>query len=222
MSAIYSESVEMYLKTLAELGGDEQLVPIARLAERLNITTVSAGETAQRLVKLQLISHTPYKGVGLTPHGLQLAQQVIRRQRLWECLLVDYLQLDWAHAPEWACQLEHATAPEVTAALANFLGHPSTCPHGKPIPDLSGAKVARLGVPLATVSPGVPVRVLALQDDSVEVLEYLRLHTILPGQKLTVLEAAPRQGPLTVRIGLREEIIGLNVAALVLVEPVAA
>jgi DtxR family Mn-dependent transcriptional regulator len=33
-----------------------------------------------------------------------------------------------------ACKIEHFLSPSVTDSVCSFLGHPPTCPHGKPIP----------------------------------------------------------------------------------------
>src|SRR5262245_36624515 len=113
MSVQMSESTEMYLKAMVELGqGDKEAV--GRLADRLGVTNVSANEMVHRLTDHGLVSHTPYKGVELTETGQAAARSVLRRQRLWECLLYYHLKIEWAKLYELACTLEHATAPEVT------------------------------------------------------------------------------------------------------------
>ena len=33
-----------------------------------------------------------------------------------------------------ACKMEHILSEELTDSVCTFLGHPQTCPHGKPIP----------------------------------------------------------------------------------------
>jgi DtxR family Mn-dependent transcriptional regulator len=33
-----------------------------------------------------------------------------------------------------ACKMEHILSEELTESVCTFLGHPRTCPHGKPIP----------------------------------------------------------------------------------------
>ena len=49
-----NETVEMYLKTIAELGDGETPVSVARLAERLGVTPVSANEMMKRLAEQEL------------------------------------------------------------------------------------------------------------------------------------------------------------------------
>ena len=93
-----NETVEMYLKTIAELSDDDTPVVIARVAERLGVSPVSANEMMKRLVEQELLVHERYKGVMLTENGRFYANSVIRRQRLWECFLVDRLNFNWSGA----------------------------------------------------------------------------------------------------------------------------
>src|SRR5512141_2181573 len=148
-----SASTEMYLKAMAELGADD-VVAVGRLAGRLGVTNVSANEMMRRLTDQGLVSHTPYKGVALTEEGRAAACSVLRRQRLWECFLYQHLHIEWAKLYELACSLEHATAPEVTEALAVFLGDPKTCPRGNPIPAADGTFTPLDGIPLSEAKVG--------------------------------------------------------------------
>jgi DtxR family Mn-dependent transcriptional regulator len=217
----HSQSVEMYVKTVAELGGDQAPVAIARVAERLGVTQVSAAEMMKRLGRDGLIAHTPYRGVSLTAEGRRLAYNVIRRQRLWERFLVDHLNLCWHNAYDLACTLEHATPAEVTEALAAYLGQPGTCPHGNPIPNSAGELEAAAGVLLDSLRPGRRARILALEDESPDVLAYLSQRGLLPGASLAVVEAAPLDGPLTIQLEHGSVALGLGLAARIRVEPLA-
>ena len=212
-----SESTEMYLKAMAELS-DHDVVAIARLAEHLNVTPVSVNEMVRRLSEQGLMTHTPYKGVTLTKKGRKVASDVMRRQRLWECFLYDHLKIEWSQLYELACSLEHATAPEVTEALSVFLGNPKTCPRGNPIPAADGTFTPLNGIPLNTVSIGETVQVLAVNATATDVLKYLYERGILPGIKLTVIEAAPLQGPLTLRVEGKEVAMGISLAKFVIVK----
>jgi DtxR family Mn-dependent transcriptional regulator len=219
-----SESVEMYLKTVAELGGEHGPVPIGRVAERLGVSPVSANEMMKRLGEQHLIQHQMYKGVFLTDDGRRLANSVIRRQRLWECFLVDHLKLDWAKVHDLACDLEHATAPEVTEALAQYLGNPGRCPHGNPIPDPDGEIRQATDQALTGLKVGQSGRIRAIVPESSDLLAYLAERGLRPGQVVTVVEAAPLEGPLTVQVGDGQEeplvALGLALADLLQVERV--
>ena len=164
------------------------------------------------------MTHTPYRGVTLTKKGWEAASNVIRRQRLWECFLYEHLKIEWSKVYALACSLEHATAPEVTAALAEFLGNPRTCPRGSPIPDEHGALAPLNGIPLSEVVVGETVKVLAVNATATNVLKYLQERNILPGQQIKVMEAAPLQGPLTLHVDGKEVALGLSMAEFVVVE----
>lgn len=212
-----SESTEMYLKAMAEMS-DHDVVAIARLAERLGVTPVSANEMMRRLGEQGLVSHTPYKGVNLTKKGREVACNVLRRQRLWECFLYDHLKIEWSMVYEFACSLEHATAPEVTEALAGFLGDPKTCPRGNPIPAADGSFKPLDAIPLSEVKLGETAHVLAVNATATDVLKYLQEKNILPGRDVTVVEIAPMQGPLVLRVAEKDVALGLSVAEFVLVK----
>lgn len=214
-----SESTEMYLKAMVELG-DHDTVTVSRLAERLSVSPVSANEMVRRLGELGLVSHTPYKGVALTTKGHDVAVNVLRRQRLWECFLYEHLNIEWAQIYEYACSLEHATAPEVTEALAGFLGNPKTCPRGNPIPSEDGSFRPLDGILLAELGLGKKARILAVNATATEVLRYLQERKILPGQEIEVVEVAPLDGPLTIKVGNVNVALGLSMAEFVIVKPI--
>lgn len=212
-----SESTEMYLKAMVELGQGEK-VAVGRLAGRLGVTNVSANEMVHRLNEQGLVSHTPYKGVELTESGQVAACSVLRRQRLWECFLYEYLKIEWAKLYELACALEHATAPEVTEALAVFLGDPKFCPRGNPIPAADGSFIPLNGLPLRDAPVGATVRVLAVNATETDLLRYLQERDILPGHELTIVEAAPMDGPLTLKVKGQNIALGLRLAEFVIVK----
>jgi len=143
----------------------------------------------------------------------------MRRQRLWEVFLYEHLKIEWSKIYELACSLEHATAPEVTNALAAFLGNPKTCPRGNPIPAADGSFVPLDGITLGEAAVGDKLRIAAVNATSTDVLKYLQDRKILPGSEVTVLEAAPLQGPLTIGVGGKEVALGLQIADFVLVSP---
>jgi DtxR family Mn-dependent transcriptional regulator len=217
MSVQLSESTEMYLKAMVELGAGE-VVAVGQLAGRLGVTNVSANEMVHRLIDHGLVTHARYKGVSLTPIGQTMACGVLRRQRLWECFLYEHLKIEWAKLYELACALEHATAPEVTEALAAFLGDPRFCPRGNPIPAADGSLTPLNGILLRDAPIGSTVRILAIHATETDVLRHLQERHILPGRDLTVVEAAPMKGPLTLDVNGNEIALGLLLSEFVIVE----
>lgn len=214
----FDESVEMYLKTVCELaGGENDLVPISALAKRLGVSTVSATEMVHRLCERDLLRHTPYKGVALADGGKQRALRVIRRHRLWECFLTDFLGIPWQSVHDNACQLEHATANEVTEALAVFLNEPAACPHGNPIPTADGRVSRPDDRPLSELTPGSRGVVTRIHPESRQVLDYLAEHDIRPDEPITFDEVAPFNGPLMVTVAGQVHALGREIAARIFV-----
>ncbi|NIS81773.1 MAG: metal-dependent transcriptional regulator [Anaerolineales bacterium] len=216
----FGESAEMYLKSIAELSAERRPVPVTSIAGRLGIATVSASEMIHRLQDRGLVEHTPYKGVHLTQEGTRRANIVIRRHRLWECLLVDKLEIPWERVHEYACRLEHATDEEVIDALGIYLDQPKTCPHGNPIPSPEGEMPPMEGVSLVDLTAGEAGKVLRiLPEDDYDILcGYLAARGIKPGVTVAVEEIAPFEGPISVRLGEEIHALGRRIAAHVVVE----
>ena len=179
------ESTEMYLKSLCELGGDVTLVPIAALAQRLEISPISATERIHRLELEGLVEHAPYRGVQLTRRGARQARRILRRHRLWERFLVDHLGMAWDNVHDLACQLEHAVGDPVTERLAAFLGEPATCPHGNPVPSALGEAALPPGVPLSDFQAGSRGQVLRIQAESRALLASVQALGLYPGTPFT-------------------------------------
>lgn len=70
----------------------------------------------------------------LTDRGHKMAKGLIRRQRLAERLFSDVFEMPDDKVLDDACKMEHILSEELTESVCIFLGHPPTCPHGKPIP----------------------------------------------------------------------------------------
>jgi DtxR family Mn-dependent transcriptional regulator len=216
--AMTSESIEMYLKSVCELEIDQSPVAISQLAQRLGVSSPSTIEMVKRLAEQELVTHTPYKGVELTGRGRKRAHNILRRHRLWERFLTDKLGLAWESVHDYACRLEHATAPEVTEALAEFLGHPATCPHGNPIPDAEGNIVQKAAIPLCELEVGQTACLINIAYEETILLDYLARRGLFPGTILTVEEIAPYQGPLMIGIQDRTEALGREIASRIFVE----
>ncbi len=214
-----TESREMYLKSIYEIADGEEPVAVSLLAKRMGISPVSATEMVKRLETAHLIIHTPYKGVVLTDSGRQRALTVVRRQRLWGRFLADHLNIPWSQVYDLSCRLEHATDATVTEALAEYLGNPTICPHGHPIPDPDGTVVIPPAFPLNEISCDVEVEILRIDQPELILCEYLEERGMLPGTILKIVDEAPYNGPFTVEIGGEEIALGREISGRILVHP---
>jgi DtxR family Mn-dependent transcriptional regulator len=217
-----SESTEMYLKSIFELDDGEQPVAISQIAERLGVSAVSANEMVKRLVERNMVTHMPYKGVTLTNLGYCRALNVVRRHRLWEVFLVDYLDIPWEQSHDLACRLEHATADEVTESLAVYLDNPLTCPHGNAVPSPGGTLDEPETVPLSEMTVGDGGQIRRIYREETPLLDYLAERGVCPGLPVSVEDIAPYNGPITVLVGDEAVVLGREIAARILVEPMVA
>ena len=126
----------MYLITIAMAveDGHEGPVPLPYLGKEMDVSRVSANEMVKKLVEKGFVTYTPYKGVALTDVGMRIANDVLRRRRLWAVFLSEHLGLTAGAADTVACEFEHITPSEVAQRLSHFLGDPTVGPGGKPIP----------------------------------------------------------------------------------------
>jgi len=153
--------VEEYLETIFAL--EEEGIPViqARLAERLGKAAPSVSEMLDRLEADGLIARSARR-ITMTPAGRSLAEGVVRKHRLAERLLVDIIGLDWDKAHVEAGRWEHVISDDVEARLVVLLDHPTTCPHGNPIPGVTPDGAGQRS--LAEAQPGEQVRLVRITE----------------------------------------------------------
>ena len=210
-----SESVQMYLVTIARLRVDGRPVPLSRLAETLSISPVSVNEMCRKLQEQGLVIYQPYKGASLTPEGERRAYRVLRRHRLWEVFLVEKLGFDYAQAHDAACRLEHATSDLLADRLDVFLEYPTVNPEGVPIPGTDGDLAECPSCSLATLSAGQRGHVVRC-DVSGAVRVFLDEQGVCPGATLAVMATAEES--LLVRVGETHVSLARTLAEAVWVE----
>ncbi|WP_049579953.1 metal-dependent transcriptional regulator [Streptomyces sp. SBT349] len=131
------DTTEMYLRTILELE-EEGVVPMrARIAERLEQSGPTVSQTVARMERDGLLTVAGDRHLELTDEGRRLAQRVMRKHRLAECLLVDVIGLEWEHVHAEACRWEHVMSDAVERRVLELLNHPTESPYGNPIPGLA-------------------------------------------------------------------------------------
>ncbi len=196
-----TESTEMYLITIYRLTRKAPYAFTKDIATMLGISLPSVSEQLKRLDQRGYLIHKWREGAALTEAGERIAINVLRKHRLVETFLVKMAgyTLDEVHAE--ACQIEHAISGRLADRLEAMLGHPQVDPHGHPIPTKEGTVADLDHQSLAEASPGETVMVRQVSDWDQEQLRYLRELGLVPGTKVVVLEIAPFDGPLTLKVG---------------------
>lgn len=199
--------LEEYLEAVHELEEEGTTVIQARLAERLGHSAPAVSETIHRLRDDGYLTMVG-RALTLTDTGRAVAESVVRKHRLAERLLTDIIGLPWASSHVEACRWEHVISDEVAERLVILLGHPTTCPHGNPIPG-AGRDERRLTA-LADAQTGSHIR-LERVTEQVEIdrasLVYLSDHGFVPGTEARVSSRAP-DGTLTLDLGGRSISLG--------------
>ncbi|MBI3943451.1 MAG: metal-dependent transcriptional regulator [Chloroflexi bacterium] len=215
-----TQAVEDYLKAIYELQSVEGKVATTTLAEHLNVAPASVTGMVKKLASMHLVAHEPYQGVSLTDAGLKIALEVIRHHRLIELYLAEALRVPWDQVHEEADKWEHVLSEEMEDRIDAMLGHPTTDPHGAPIPTRSGVIVRPSGERLADMEPGQKATIAEVSDHDPALLRYLGGLGLYPQIELSVVDSAPFDGPITVRIGKTEHALGREVAGYIYVTDV--
>jgi DtxR family Mn-dependent transcriptional regulator len=136
------------------------------------------------------------ESIRFTPTGEKAAAEIIRSHRLAERLLVDVLGLTAEAYEQFACTCEHEVVPEVIDSICTLLGHPSECPHGRPIPpgkccQEQRREVTRAIMELSEAPIGRELRVAYLRPSHHDRLHLLLSMGIHPGVHLRLHQCTP-------------------------------
>jgi DtxR family Mn-dependent transcriptional regulator len=216
-----TSTVENYLKHVLLLSeGGDGLVPMGALAEALQVVPGTVTTMVKSLADSGLVEHRPRHGVRLTAEGSRVALNVLRKHRLVETFLVNVLKMDWSSVHAEAEQLEHAISDEVLDRLDALLGHPSTDPHGDPIPSRQGKLDSQVYATLATCVVDKALRVVRITEQSPEFLQFVEQNGLLPGESIRVSERNLASGLVTVKKATgRPAALSLSAAGKILVQP---
>jgi DtxR family Mn-dependent transcriptional regulator len=211
-------AVEDYLKAIYQLSVEAAPVSTSAIADRLGIAAGSVTGMLKRLAEAGLVEHTRYHGARLTEQGVVTAVRTIRRHRILELFLVEVLGYTWDRVHDDAERLEHVVTDEMIDRMAVVLGEPDVDPHGAPIPSAAGELRERRLPSLAELEAGEQAVLRQVPDEDAAALRYLAQLELRPGADLHVVDVAPFNGPLRVRINGTEQIVGRELAWKVKVE----
>jgi len=207
-----TEAVEDYLKTIYLVETERGQVTTVAVAERMEVSAPSVTGMLKKLAELKLVKHEPYHGVELTAAGRKIALEIIRHHRLLELYLAEALGYSWDKVHAEAEKLEHHISEEFEDKIAALLGNPITDPHGDPIPAKDGTLPEQTTARLADSKAGDSVIVSRVTAQDAGQLNYLGSLGIRPDATIIVVDKAPFDGPIHLRIGSVEHHVGLNLA----------
>jgi len=203
--------VEDYLEEIKRLEEDGERITATVLARILDVSLPSASEMLKRLASEGYLTREKGGAILLTPEGRRLAHTMLRRHRLVECLLEEFLGMEWYEVHGEAHKIEHAVSARVEEAMAKALDYPDYCPHGHPICPVDLRRTRRLSE-LGAGEMGVVAQISELNED---VLPYLDGLGIRPRSRVVIKDVAPLQGPLTIETDAGVASLGREVANVV-------
>ncbi|MGB2952116.1 MAG: metal-dependent transcriptional regulator [Gaiellaceae bacterium] len=191
----------------------------ARVAEMLGVSRASAGEMLKRLEAEGLVERGEHKEALLTTPGRARAERVVRRHRIIERLLTDFMGYTAAESHVHADELGDTFTDEMIERISERLGRPERCPHGWPVdPQREQAENEELA-PLAELRPGSRATIVRLAEHDGELLHWFYDQGLVPGTELEIRDAQPAAGQLTIRLNGGEQAITEKAAAGLFVRP---
>src|SRR5881296_1909914 len=139
--------------------------PLAsRVAEMLHVSRASAGEMLKRLEAEGLIERGERKEALLTATGRERAERVVRKHRIIERLLTDFMGYTAAESHVHADELGDTFTDDMIVRIDERLGHPDRCPHGWPVdPDFEQEENKELHA-LAELATGTRATIVRLAE----------------------------------------------------------
>jgi DtxR family Mn-dependent transcriptional regulator len=191
----------------------------ARIAEMLGVSRASAGEMLKRLEADGLVERGERKEAILTPSGRARAEKVVRKHRLIERMLTDFMGYTAAEAHVHADELGDTFSEDMVGRIDERLGHPERCPHGWPVdPEVEQAENAELE-PLSALKPGADATIVRLAEHDGDLLHWFYEEGLVPGAQIAVEAVEPAAGQFRVRVDGAEKAIGEKAAAGLFVRP---
>ena len=203
-----TRSVEDYLKAIYQLSPEGRPASTSEIANLLALSAPSVTGMVKRLSEHGLLEHIPYKGVQLTEEGRRAALRMVRRHRLIEAYLVEFLGYSWDTVHEEADRLEHSVSDTMIERMAGALGNPAVDPHGDPIPTADGEVQELACIALSDVPIGETVEISRVHESQPERLRYIASLGLRPGVHVTVVNRQPIDDLVTIKVGSHKQVIG--------------
>lgn len=213
-------SIQDYLKVIYELTESGENASTNALAQKMKISAPSVTGMIQKLAssKPALVEYQKHQGVTLTREGRRAALEVIRHHRLLEAWLVQTLGYTWDEVHEEAERLEHVISEDFERRIAAAMGHPTRDPHGELIPTEDLKMPADKSMPLSSLRPGQDGVVICVKAADTELLRHLEELGLVPEAEIEVKEYSPFDHNLTIKVGQKTAVLGLNITSKIFVE----
>jgi DtxR family Mn-dependent transcriptional regulator len=194
----------------------------SRVAEMLGVSRASAGEMLKRLEAEGLVERGERKEALLTAAGRGRAERVVRKHRIIERLLTDFMGYTPAEAHVHADELGDTFTDEMVGRIDAKLGHPERCPHGWPVDTEFEQEENRELEPLSALEPGASATIVRLAEHDGDLLHWFYDEGLVPGAEIELRAIEKAAGQFRVGIDGGEKAITEKAADGLFVRPASA
>ncbi len=209
-----SAAMREYLAEIYRLEEDSSTVSTTSLADRLSVSAPAVPRMLKRLRNAGYVKHIPYQGFELTELGRQEALKEIRRHRILEVFLVNVMGFTWDETHELADDLGKGLNDTITQRMAEMTNQPARCPHGEPIPDSEGILPPIVDTCIMNLGVGHKGEISRVRTHDPERLQYFATLGLVPAARFEIVGRAPFNGPMRLRVGREDIVLGVELTKL--------
>lgn len=232
-------SLENYLEVIYRIVRQKGVARVKEIAKALAVRMPSVNSALKALQERNLVEHSRYGYVELTPFGEEAARRVLRQHETLTEFLRELLGVEAAVAEEDACKIEHVISRDTFERVLAMVEFLQTCPEedrawlarfqryresgagaaARAPAGAEGAGAVRSLFSLAHVPPGTRVVVHRLAGGGPLQQRMLDMG-VVPGTPILVERVAPLGDPIEIKVRgyhlslRREEAAKIKVAAL--------
>ncbi|MEI8105562.1 MAG: metal-dependent transcriptional regulator [Actinomycetes bacterium] len=215
-------SVDDYLETIyflafpiGEYHPQDTDVPTlsSRIAEMLGVSRASAGEMLKRLEAEGLVERGERKEAILTASGRARAEHVVRKHRIIERLLTDFMGYTPAESHVHADELGDTFTDDMIERIDEKLGHPDRCPHGWPVDTVFEQTENLELTPLAALAPGTRATIVRLAEHDGDLLHWFYAEGFVPNTEVAIESAPDAERAITITVAGQRRTIAEKAAA---------
>ncbi len=217
-----TKSEEDYLKALFQLLIEDDISKVGnnQLAEYLKVSPASTNSMIKKLKSKQYVISEKYGKLELTEEGKWIAVRLIRKHRLWETFLCNYLNFTWDEVHEVAEQLEHIKSQKLINELDRFMDYPTRDPHGEMIPNADGEYALLPKVTLSSLQEGDVCQLVSVNDGSVNFLRYVSEIGLALSSEIKIIEIREFDKSMKIAFNEAQETVTRKFADNVFVKPI--
>ena len=223
-----SPGTENYLLCLYRLWEDDESPTVTQLTdalrrlpptEGLGTSVPSVAGMIRRMARQQLVDIGADKRIRLTRQGMENGEDIARRHRLAEWMVVRLLGMELHQAHNEAHRLEHGMSSQLMEKLVEKLDNPRRSPYGRPIPGTGEPRIPPNSLTLDAAESGRSYVVERVPEEDAQLIKFLADSEIIPEQTVTVAGATPFLGVMELATEQGQVSMGFTVACQIIVRP---